>query len=407
MGGLENWPMVLCMLVSWIAVYFCIFRGTQSTGKAIYFTSLFPFITLGVLLVRGCTLDGASEGIKFYLKPNMSMLAQPAVWVSAGSQVCYSYCICFAVLIAYGSYSKYDSDCYKRTIYLSVSCSLTSFIGGFAVFAVLGSMAKAMGVEVDKVVQSGPGLAFLTYPTALSMMPLPQIWNACFFVMLITLAIDSQFCCLEGGLCLIYDQFEWPNKNREKFVGIICTCLFLCGLVFVTPGGIYVFELFNNYAVSGIALLWLVTWQSIGVGWVFGSDRYYKAIKDMIGYYPNGYIGLCYRYATPLLTSGVLLFYLINYQPLKVHDYVFPAWANGFGWILCMCSFLCVPGVALYEVLKREGNLIERFQDACQSTMAVPGDGKFITQRQQIEMISFTTNNLQEDKLRLKMAMET
>merc|ERR1739838_658399 len=210
------------------------------------------------------------------------------------------------------------------------------------------------------------------------------------------------------GLQAIVNQVPKEVLENEKLnVGIICTCLFLCGLVFVTPGSIYVFELFNNYAVSGIALLWLVTWQSIGVGWVFGSDRYYKAIKDMIGYYPNGYIGLCYRYATPLLTSGVLLFYLINYQPLKVHDYVFPAWANGFGWILCMCSFLCVPGVALYEVLKREGSLIERFQDACQSTMAVPGDGKFITQRQQIEMISFTTNNLQEDKLRLKMAMET
>jgi len=153
-GGLDNWPMILCMLASWIIIYFCIYKGVKSTGKVVYFTSLFPFVTLAILLVRGCTLPGAIEGISFYLKPNISELAQPKVWVMAGSQVCFSYCICFAVLVAYGSYSPFNSDCYKRTFYLSVSCSLTSFVGGFAIFSILGNMAHVLNTTVHNVVKS-------------------------------------------------------------------------------------------------------------------------------------------------------------------------------------------------------------------------------------------------------------
>jgi len=113
LGGLDNWPMVLCMLVSWIMIYFCIFRGTKSTGKVIYITTIFPYLMLIILMVRGCTLDGAVKGITYYLKPNLEQLQNTEVWVQAGSQVCYSYAICFTVLVAYGSFSEFNSDCYK------------------------------------------------------------------------------------------------------------------------------------------------------------------------------------------------------------------------------------------------------------------------------------------------------
>lgn len=389
-GGLDNLPMIGCMAFAWIMIYFCIFRGTQSTGKIIYFTSVFPFITLLVILVRGCTLPGAIKGIEFYLKPNMTQLTRAEVWVQAGSQVCYSYAICFAVLVAYGSYSSFNSNCYKRTFYLSVSCSLTSFIGGFAVFAVLGNMAQVLGMDVKDCVKSGPGLAFITYPTALSLMPLPQFWNACFFLMLILLAVDSQFCCLEGGLCIFYDRYEWTRKNRELFVGIVCFSLFLFGLLFVTPGGVYIFEIFNNYAVGGISLLWLVTWQSIGIGWVYGAKRYYEIINRMIGYYPSPYMSICFCYLCPALTSSVTLFYMVNYTPLQIDTYVYPSWANALGWLLLMSSFLCVPGWALFEIYNAEGNLLERIKYACKPRIPVPGEPE--KKHEEVTMMTYMTH---------------
>ena len=67
------------------------------------------------------------------------------------------------------------------------------------------------------------------------------------------------------------------------------------------------FELINNYAVSGIAILWLALMESLGIGWVYGSNRAFENVKEMIGYYPSRYIKFCWMFATPLLlTVGIL-----------------------------------------------------------------------------------------------------
>jgi len=57
-----------------------------------------------------------------------------------------------------------------------------------------------------------------------------------------------------------------------------------------------------------------------------------------------------------LTIQGVLLFYMAMHSPLKIGDYVYPAWANAIGWILCMSSFLWVPACAMYVVSKQNGN---------------------------------------------------
>lgn len=58
-------------------------------GKVVYFTALFPYVMLTALFIRGVTLHGAVDGIKFYLMPDWKALTQPAVWGDAASQVCH------------------------------------------------------------------------------------------------------------------------------------------------------------------------------------------------------------------------------------------------------------------------------------------------------------------------------
>ena len=72
-GGLR-WQLVLCLAIAWIIVCLCLIKGVQSSGKVVYFTALFPYVVLIILLVRGLTLPGYWEGIKFYLYPDLSKL---------------------------------------------------------------------------------------------------------------------------------------------------------------------------------------------------------------------------------------------------------------------------------------------------------------------------------------------
>lgn len=74
-----------------------------------------------------------------------------------------------------------------------INCG-TSVFAGFVVFSVIGFMSHETGIPVATVATEGPGLAFVTYAEALSLMPLPHIWSVLFFLMLFFLGLDSQVC---------------------------------------------------------------------------------------------------------------------------------------------------------------------------------------------------------------------
>ena len=69
-----------------------------------------------VLLIRGATLEGASIGVKYYLKPNFTRLADANVWAQAATQICYSLGIGFGSLITFGSYNQFENNCIRCVI---------------------------------------------------------------------------------------------------------------------------------------------------------------------------------------------------------------------------------------------------------------------------------------------------
>ena len=84
--------------------------------QVVYFTATFPYFLMFVLLIRGATLEGASIGIKYYLKPNFTRLADASVWAQAATQICYSLGIGFGSLITFGSYNKFENNCIRYVI---------------------------------------------------------------------------------------------------------------------------------------------------------------------------------------------------------------------------------------------------------------------------------------------------
>ncbi|XP_065264824.1 sodium- and chloride-dependent betaine transporter-like [Emys orbicularis] len=304
--GTVRWELALCLLLAWVICYFCIWKGVKSTGKVVYFTATFPYLMLFVLLIRGVTLPGAAEGIMFYLRPDISRLADPQVWMDAGTQIFFSYAICQGCLTALGSYNKYNNNCYRDCFMLCFLNSATSFVAGFAIFSVLGFMAQEQGVPISEVAESGPGLAFIAYPKAVMMMPVSQLWSCLFFLMLIFLGLDSQFVSVESLVMAIVDMYPkvlQKKGHRELLILAVAVICYLLSLKLVTEGGMYIFQLFDYYAASGTCLVFLAIFEVICVGWVYGADRFYDNIEDMIGYRPWPLIKMCWQ----VVTLGVCL----------------------------------------------------------------------------------------------------
>ncbi|KAM3620850.1 uncharacterized protein V6R79_002946 [Siganus canaliculatus] len=380
-SGIDNigsirWDLALCLLLAWILCYFCVWNGVKSTGKVVYFTATFPYLMLAVLLVRGLTLPGAKEGIMFYLYPDPSRLTDPEVWMDAGSQIFYSYGVCTGVLTSLGSYNKYSNNCYRDCVYLCLLNSLTSFVAGFAIFSVLGFMAKEQGVHISMVTESGPGLAFIAYPRAVALMPLPQLWAIFFFVMIIFLGLDSEFVYQEAlvtNISDMYPTFFQNNCRRKLLLLAISAGSFLIGLLMVTEGGLYIFQLFDYYACSGMTLLLFAILQSVCIGWVYGADRQYDNIQDMIGYRPLSFMKYCWQYLTPAICTCTFLFSLVKYTPLKFNNtYEYPWWGYAIGGFFTLSSTLMVPLWMLYAVSATPGTLGQRLKILCTPAKDLP-----------------------------------
>ena len=64
----------------------------------------------------------------------------------------------------------------------------------------------------------------------------------------------------------------------------------------------YVFQLFDYYAASGMALLWVCFFECAAVAWVYGNRRYYDNLEYMLGYRLNPWLRICWTVLTPIIT---------------------------------------------------------------------------------------------------------
>ena len=87
--------------------------------------------------------------------------------------------------------------------------TLTCLLAGVLVFSILGYMAHVQETTIHDVVNSGPGLVFLTYPDLVLNLPGSVLWAVIFFIMLLVLGVDSEFCNVEALVTGIVDN--WPH----------------------------------------------------------------------------------------------------------------------------------------------------------------------------------------------------
>jgi len=308
-----------------------------------------PYVFLIAILVYGCTLPGAIEGIKFFFIPKWEKLKDIVVWQKAAEQMFFSLSVSWGGIIMFGSYNKFNNRVHIDAMFISSLDFITSIIASVAVFSIMGNMADSAGVEVDKVVKSGQGLAFIAFPEAIGSVPGWQLWSVMFFLMLFTLGLDTQFALLETVTTAIYDAFPTSRKSKVLVTLIASSCCFLMGLPCVSQAGPYILHLMDTF--GGLGVMVIAVFELIGIMWVYGVRRFSDNIEFMIGYSPSIFWKVCWAFVAPVLLTAIFAFSMYEYKPPTYGDYHYPDWAVYAGWGLAGVSLVQIPLWALFTML--------------------------------------------------------
>ncbi|KAL3227954.1 hypothetical protein MRX96_003887 [Rhipicephalus microplus] len=351
--GSIKWDMALCLLAVYVICYFSLWKGISTSGKVVWFTALFPYCVLFILLIRGTTLPGAAQGIAYYLTPDFSVLANPRVFFSLGPG--------FGVLLAFSSYNEFHNNVYRDALLTSAVNSATSFLAGFVIFSVLGYMAHRADIPIEKVATEGPGLVFIVYPEAIAAMPGSTFWAIIFFLMLLTLGLDSSFGGSEAIITGFSDEYPFVKRNRELFVAGLFTLYYIIGLASCTQGGVYVVNMLDRYAAS-YSILIAVFFEAVAVSWIYGIRRFSDDIKEMLGFPVGSWWKFCWAVVAPFFILVIIASGLVNYERLSYNEYKYPWSADAVGICVAASSVLCIPAFAIWNLIRTPGTLAQRLR---------------------------------------------
>jgi len=329
--GTFRWPLLIGFIISWVWIVASVWKGTKTVGKVVYYTVFIPWGLLILFIIRGVTLPGASAGISYYLTPVWSKLLNADIWLAAISQVFFSLSVGFAIMIAYGSFLPKKTNLAGYAIIIGVADALTAFCGGLAVFSALGYQATKMGVHITEVAQSGPGLAFVAYPHIISNLPGARIFGVLFFLMLLTLAVDSAFSLLEAATAAVKDKWKFSHKKSNLIVAGLC---FVLGLPMLTGAGLYILDIVDHFMNSfGLTIVVLV--ETIMIGWVVGAEKQRDYIAKNSSFNPGQWWSICIRWLIPI---GIvwMLFTEISARKVPYGSFGLRSHEFLFGWLIML-----------------------------------------------------------------------
>jgi solute carrier family 6 amino acid transporter-like protein 5/7/9/14 len=181
-------------------------------------------------------------------------------------------------------------------------------------------------------VRGGPGLAFVSYPDAITKFDaVPQLFSVLFFIMLYVLGIGTAVALLGSLITVIRDSF--PNIKYLVVAVVVSVLGFVGGLIYVTPGGLFLLALVDYYGAN-FSVFILGTVEIVGLAWIYGVNNLCDDVEFMLERKTGIYWRICWGFVTPVLMIAILLYSLITMQPETYNNELFPTGAYVAGWFL-------------------------------------------------------------------------
>jgi NSS family neurotransmitter:Na+ symporter len=337
-----QWGIFGAAAVAWAVTFFAVFtgirRGIERLNK-VFMPLLFGLVL--IFIARGVMLPGAVEGLNWLFKPDFSALLKPQVWSDAFGQIFFSLSVGFSIMLAYSSYLKDDSDINNNAfLTVFINCGF-SIVSGIMIFSVLGYMAMQQGVPVSEVAGAGVGLAFVTLPTAVNLMPMPVFFGALFFLALVVAGLSSMISITESVVSSVNDKL---GMGRKRTACLVCGIGFMVSSMFTTGGGLYLLDIVDHF-VNNFGILLGGLAEVIFVSWFCNLESMRRHVNRSSEFMVGSVWIVCLRIIIPIVLGTIVCmnFYsdlTVNYGGYSTSAEVL------FGWLVlfsCIVMAMILP----------------------------------------------------------------
>ena len=304
-------------LVVVLGFFICSFSLQKGLEKVSKFMMLALLAIMVILAINSFTMDGAKEGLSFYLKPDLEKMKEAGianVIVGAMTQAFFTLSLGMGSMAIFGSYINKERSLLGESVNVAVLDTFVAIVSGLIIFPACFTYHVEAG--------SGPSLIFVTLPNVFNHMAMGTLWGSLFFVFMTFAALTTVLAVFETILACCMDLFGWSRKKACLVNCILMLVLALpCALGFNLLSGIHPlggttnFMDLEDFLVSNIILpvgslvflLFVVTKK--GWGWknFMAEANEGKGLK--VKNWMRGYM----TYILPFLFLAIFIIGLISY----------------------------------------------------------------------------------------------
>lgn len=277
-------------------------KGIERASKV-----MMPLLLLlmAILSIRSCSLEGSSEGLRFFLQPDFSKVTASTILLAVG-QAFFSLSIGLGTMVVYASYFAPETNLRRTAIEVSILDTIVAILAGLVVFPAVFSA----GIEPG----SGPSLVFITLPSIFSQMALGGVWASCFFILLVLAALTSTISMHESFTAYLVDDWRLKRKGAAYLTTALSMLLALVASLSLGDwSGVKIFGLtiFDamDYLTANILLPTGALLTCLFVGWKMERKLFTRQLYPSTEANPTvmRYLVVMLRYICPLLLILIFL----------------------------------------------------------------------------------------------------
>jgi NSS family neurotransmitter:Na+ symporter len=303
-------------------------------------TILMPlvFVILLGMAAFSVTLPGFSEGIAFFLTPNLAVLADPLIWSAAFGQAFFSLSAGMGILITYGSYVGEELNVPEAAAIIAVADVVVAVLAGIVIFPIVFTfdLEPSLGTE----------LAFSTLPAAFSLLPGGRIVAGAFFGLLFAAAITSAVSMMEVGVSTVRGATRFSRRQATVLVSVLVFFLGMPSLLSYTPFQLHVWgtpflDLLDN-SVGTLGLPVTALMITITFGYFASHEGVWESHIERMTFIST-------KYLLPPVLVGIIASQLFL-------GFDFPGWhtlpGSTLDRVLVSAAILSVIGILAYLLLR-------------------------------------------------------